>query len=69
MCKAIQDIRLEGLMEGRMEGIEQGTERTILMTISILRSLGMTDEEIVEKIVENSSISEENAERYVYGEE
>ena len=56
-------------MEGRMEGIEQGTERTILMTISILRSLGMTDEEIVEKIVENSSISEENAERYVYGEE
>ena len=73
MCKAIQDIRLEGLMEGRMEGrregIEQGVEETVLMTVNILRSLGMTDEDIVDKIVENSSISEEEAERYVYGAE
>lgn len=61
MCKAIQDIRLEG--------IEQGVERTILMTIHILRSMGMTDQDIIDKIVENSNISEEDAERYVYGEE
>ena len=64
MCKAIQDIRLEGIEQG----VEQGVERTIVMTIHILRSMGMTDEEIVYKIVENSNISEEDAERYVYGE-
>ena len=64
MCKAIQDIRLEGIEQG----VEQGVERTIVMTIHILRSMGMTDEEIVDKIVENSNISEEDAERYVYGE-
>ena len=64
MCKAIQDIRLEGIEQG----VEQGVERTIVMTIHILRSMGMSDEEIVDKIVENSNISEEDAERYVYGE-
>ena len=64
MCKAIQDIRLEGIEQG----VEQGVERTIVMTINILRSMGMSDEEIVDKIVENSNISEEDAERYVYGE-
>ena len=40
MCKAIQDIRLEGIEQG----VEQGVERTIVMTIHILRSMGMTDE-------------------------
>ena len=64
MCKAIQDIRLEGIEQG----VEPGVERTIVMTIHILRSMGMSDEEIVDKIVENSNISEEDAERYVYGE-
>ena len=64
MCKAIQDIRLEGIEQG----VEQGVERTIVMTIHILRSMGMSDEEIVDKIVENSNISEEDAKRYVYGE-
>ena len=68
MCKAIQDIRLEGIEQGIEQGVEQGVERTIVMTIHILRSMGMTDEEIVDKIVENSNISEEDAERYVYGE-
>ena len=64
MCKAIQDIRLEGIEQG----VEQGVERTIVMTIHILRSMGMSDEDIIDKIVENSNISEEDAERYVYGE-
>ena len=68
MCKAIQDIRLEGIEQGIEQGVEQGVERTIVMTIHILRSMGMSDEEIVDKIVENSNISEEDAERYVYGE-
>ena len=75
MCKAIQDIRLEGIEQGIAQGIEkgvaqgveQGVEKTIVMTIHILRSMGMSDEEIVDKIVENSNISEEDAERYVYG--
>ena len=76
MCKAIQDIRLEGIEQGIAQGIEkgvaqgveQGVEKTIVMTIHILRSMGMSDEEIVDKIVKNSNISEEDAERYVYGE-
>ena len=68
MCKAIQDIRLEGIEQGIEQGVEQGVERTIVMTINILRSMGMSDEEIVDKIVENSNISEEDAESYVYGE-
>ena len=77
MCKAIQDIRLEGFERGVEQGIEQGIEQgvvlgidgTIFMTINILRSLGMSDEDIIDKIVDNSSISEEDAERYVYGEQ
>ena len=39
-----------------------------MMTVQILRAMGLTDEEIIDKIVENSSISEENAARYVHGE-
>ena len=71
MCKAIQDIRLEGYEEGIEQGIEQGIERgieqTVLMMSNILRSMGLSDEEIIEKITDNSNISEEDAERYVYG--
>ena len=37
------------------------------MTISILRSLGMTDDEIIAKIVGNSDISEEKARYFVSG--
>ena len=68
MCKAIQDIRLEGIEQGIEQGVEQGVEKTIVMTIHILRSMGMSDDDIIDKIVENSNISEEDAERYVYGE-
>ena len=75
MCKAIQDIRLEGYEEGIEQGLEQGLEQgveqgvrqTVLMMSNILRSMGMSDEDIIQKIVENSNISEEDAARYVYG--
>ena len=37
------------------------------MMTRILRSMRMSDEQIIEKIVENSNIIPEDAERYVYG--
>lgn len=57
MCKAIEDIRIEGREEG------------IIGTVDILRSIGISDDDIVNKIANRFSLSEEDAERYVYGEE
>lgn len=36
--------------------------------VNLLRSMRLPDEEIVDRIVQNSGISEEEASRYVYGE-
>ena len=68
MCKAIQDIRLEAIEQGIKQGIEQEHKRMIIVMVNLLRSMRLPDEEIVDRIVQNSGISEEEASRYVYGE-
>ena len=56
-----------GIEQGIEQGVEQGVERTIVVMINIFRSMGISDDEIISKIVENSTISAEDAERYVRG--
>ncbi len=56
-----------GIEQGIEQGVEQGVERTIVVMINIFRSMGISDDEIISKIVENSTISVEDAERYVRG--
>ena len=59
MCKAIQDIRLEGF--------EQGVDGTIITMITMLKEAGWSEESIIDNLVEFFHVSEEDAERYVYG--
>lgn len=71
MCKAIQDIRLEGIAigeaRGEVRGKEQERQRMVTVMAALLRSMGMTEEEIIEKIADSTGISEEDIFRYVCG--
>ena len=57
MCKAIEDMRAEE----RNEGLEQG----FYGTISILRSMNVPEEQIIEKIMDTFKLTRDDAVRYV----
>lgn len=59
MCKAIEDIRLEGYEEGFEEGIKGA--------VDLLRSVGISNDDMVNKIATRFSLTDEDAEHYVYG--
>lgn len=62
MCKAIEDIRREGYEEGYKEGLKE----SIKGTIDVLRSVGISNDDMVNKIAGIFSLNEEDAKCYVY---
>ena len=61
MCKAIEDMRAEE----RNEGLEQGLEQGFYGTISILRSMNVPEEQIIEKIMDTFKLTRDDAVRYM----
>ena len=57
MCKAIQDMRRESLEQG----IEQERRRMILVMANLLRTTGISENEMIDRIADSTGISEEEA--------
>ena len=60
----IQKGRLEGIQEGRLEGIQKG----IQITIKLYRQLGLSREQIIERLAADYDIHQSEAAKYVYAE-
>ncbi|MCM1261661.1 MAG: Rpn family recombination-promoting nuclease/putative transposase [Butyrivibrio sp.] len=68
MCKAFEDMRLEGYEEGmaagRTEGIAAGIEKGIRILIQTCQELGLSKETIIQKCAEKFDIALESAGKY-----
>ncbi len=65
MCKAFEDMRLEGFEEGIATGIERGIEKGIRALIQTCTELGISDDIIIEKCAEKYEMTKEEAVRYM----
>ena len=61
MCKALEDIKNEGISEGISQGVEIG----IHALVKTLKSMDASGDFIVDRIVEEFGLSENNAKKYV----
>lgn len=61
MCKAFEDMRLEGYEEG----IEKGIEKGIRALVQTCAELGIPGDVIIEKCAEKYELTEEHAREYV----
>ena len=57
MCNALEELRREGEREGRLEGIRA--------TIRICKKFSISEEDIIRNIMEEFSLSQEEASGYV----
>ncbi|MCM1263102.1 MAG: Rpn family recombination-promoting nuclease/putative transposase [Butyrivibrio sp.] len=64
MCKAFEDMRLEGYEAGKSEGIAAGMEKGIRILIQTYQELGLSKETIVQKCAEKFDIALESAGKY-----
>ncbi len=65
MCKAFEDMRLEGYEEGISKGIEKGIEKGIRALIQTCMELGVSNDVIIEKCAEKYEMTKEAAGRYL----
>lgn len=61
MCKAFEDMRIEGFEEG----IEKGIEKGIRILIQAYQELGISREVITQKCAEKFEMTNERADNYV----
>ncbi|MDE5866252.1 MAG: hypothetical protein K2H31_06605 [Lachnospiraceae bacterium] len=61
MCKAFEDMRIEGFEEG----IEKGIEKGIRILIQAYQELGISRDVITQKCAEKFEITDESAGNYV----
>ena len=61
MCLAIEEMRSDAMTEGLVRGMEKG----ILGTIDICRDLGLDNNEIITRIIDKFSITQDEAEKYM----
>ena len=61
MCNALEELRREGVLEGQREGRLEG----IRATIRICKKFSISEEDIIRNIVEEFSLSQEEASGYV----
>jgi len=61
MCEVAERLVNKGIKQG----IEQGIEHGILSTVSVLRKVGKTDEEIIELIMEEYKLEKEKVLEYL----
>ena len=57
MCNALEELKREGEREGRLEGIRA--------TIRICKKFSISEEDIIRNIMEEFSLSQEEASGYV----
>lgn len=69
MCKAIEDIRAEERAEGLEQGLEEGREQGLRAMISVLRSMDLSDEQIIEKIISAFNLTHDKAMQYMSADE
>ena len=55
----------EGINEGIQQGIQQTREENILVLMDSLKELGISEEQIVEKLMEKYSLSFDEAKTYL----
>ena len=61
MCNALEELRREGVLEGQREGRLEG----IRATIGICKKFNISEEDIIRNIMEEFSLSQEEASGYV----
>ena len=61
MCKALEELRREGVLEGQREGRLEG----IRATIRTCKKFNISEEDIIRNIMEEFSLSQEKASGYV----
>ncbi len=70
MCKALEDIRLEGIEighdQGLSEGIQQGLNEGIQAMILDYQEEGFSNDKILAKLQKRFSLSQSQAEEYLY---
>jgi len=63
--EALEEGREEGRKEGRKEGLEEGLERGAKALIKMCREYSCTREEACSRLMQEFSISSEEAEKYL----
>ena len=62
MCSALEELKMEGLQEGKKEGLQEGM---IAGTIKTCKKFKLNQEAAVKNIMEEFSLSKEDASNYV----
>lgn len=69
MCNALEELRQEGVQEGIQKGIQEGIQKERLEGIRILvrayKNMDITKDTVVEKLINDYSLSEKDAAEYV----
>ena len=65
MCNALKELRREGVLEGQREGRLEGRLEGIRATIGICKKFSISEEDIIRNIMEEFSLSQEEASGYV----
>ena len=65
MCNALEELRREGVLEGQREGRLEGRLEGIRATIGICKKFSISEEDIIRNIMEEFSLSQEEASGYV----
>lgn len=63
MCKALEDLRQEGIDIGIERGVEHGVEIGVTHFIEAFQEMGLSYEDTVRKLREKFGLTEENAEQ------
>ena len=61
VCKAIQDL----MEDSRVKGREEGREESVGLFVKTLREFHVSEEEIIQRIMKEFSVTEENAKGYL----
>ncbi|MBD5520507.1 MAG: hypothetical protein HDR03_04680 [Lachnospiraceae bacterium] len=65
MCRAIKELIADGKAEGKAEGMVEGITQGIYAVITICRELNCSDEIIRKKLMDNFTLTEEEAGKYL----
>ena len=65
MCNALEELRQEGVEEGRQEGRREGILEGIRATVRTCRNFNISEADTVRNIMNEFSLSQEEAVNYV----
>lgn len=65
MCQALQEMMEDSKEEGRAEGREEGREEVIKALVEAYGDLGLSREEVAERLIQKCSVPLEKADSYI----